>query len=106
MMIDNFEVFIEYKNKDLETVNTRKYTLPNYLSSMSNDIKRVLMDLEEYLNNTYGEKDQWPDEAKTMFKKIRNKLLNSSNALVRLPQVLYYNGQPCNAATMADLFDK
>lgn len=99
MLIDNFEVIIEFKNKDLETVNKRKYILQDYLNSTSSELKRTLADIENLV-------DDWTEEKEAAFKKIRSKILNVSNSLVRLPQNLYYKGKSCSETSIAELFDR
>ena len=102
MLIDNFEVIIEYKNRALETVNKRKYTLSDYLHGNSTTLKRALMDVEIAL----GPREQWTEEVSNAFQNIRSKLLDVSNALVRLPENLYYSGERCNETNVAKLLDK
>lgn len=97
--MDNYTVNIQFKNKDLETVATRSYTLSNYCEELRFNVMKTIMDVENAFYELQGEKGkrQWDDDTLAMFNRIRHNLLNTANNIQRLPSNLYHNGRNINA---------
>lgn len=88
---DVLGVAVEYKNKEMETICAKKYTLNEYTSLISLDIKRIIMDVEDlvYLLEGGASKDEWSPTAIKSFARIRHKLLDRAGDIERLTDSLY-----------------
>ena len=93
--MSDWKVKIEYKNEKLETVVEKEYDFVQYTELLQMELKRVIMDVEDafYAFSGNKQKEDWDDDMKERFKRIRHKLLDQANAVKRLPQNLYHNGQ-------------
>ena len=91
--MSDFNVKIEYKNKDLETVVEKEYSFIDYTEMLNIELKRILMDVEDAFYYFSGkQKSEWSPEMSEKFNKIRHKLLDQANAIKRLPENLSYRG--------------
>lgn len=94
-MIQDYTVAVEmrdfYGNKTGENV----YTLRDYATMLSWDIKRTLMEVENTIKDMQGgkRKQEWTPEVKNAFGKIRHRLLDEANAVERLPSTMRKDGR-------------
>lgn len=102
--MSDFIVKIEYKNKDLETVVEKEYDFISYTSMLYMNLMGILREIEDafYEVNQGKQKQDWTPETAERFKKIRNKLLDESNAIRRLPENLSYKGVPADQVTLGE----
>lgn len=91
-------VKIEYKNENLETVVEKEYDFVAYTELIQQGIKKVISDVEDAFYTLTGNKskEEWNEETAVQFKRIRNRLLDYSNDIKRLPVTLSHNGQSPN----------
>lgn len=75
-MGDDMIVKVSYKDRDLNTVKEREYTLRNYASMLRVDVQKVIVDIENAMYRLSGNrtKDEWDDGTRLLFSKIRHKL--------------------------------
>lgn len=106
--MSDFKVVIEYKNKDLETVVEKEYSLIDYTEMLNLELKRTLMDIEDafYYFTGNKQKSDWSPEATEKFNKIRHKILDQANAVKRLPENLSYHGVKATAMTFSEFLAK
>lgn len=106
--MSDFKVVIEYKNKDLETVVEKEYSLVDYTEMLNLELKRTLMDIEDafYYFTGNKQKSDWSPEATEKFNKIRHKILDQANAVKRLPENLSYHGVKATAMTFSEFLAK
>lgn len=92
--MSDWTVKIEYKNKNLETVVEKEYDFVQYSEMLNLELKRIIMDIEEafYAFSGNKQKKDWDPEMTERFKKIRHKILDQANAILRLPNNLSYKG--------------
>lgn len=91
--MSDWTVKIEYKNENLETVVEKEYDLISYTAMLHLELMRLIMEIEEsFCALTGKDKDDWDEETKARFKKIRHKMLDQANAIRRLPQNLTFQG--------------
>lgn len=107
----DYTVRTEFMNRDTGERYTRVYPLSSYCQNVSFELKQVLYEAESafYRIENYKDRDQWSEESKDSFAKIRKKLLNHINGIARLPSELCYQGIPCNSVPaskiLADMID-
>lgn len=103
--MSDFKVNIEYKNKQMQTVNEREYEFSQYTEMLQLELMRVIMDVEDAFYQLQGnvQKDNWSPLASELFQKIRHKLLDQANAIKRLPSTLNYKGVPCDAKNLSEV---
>lgn len=92
--MSDFVVKIEYKNEDMETVVEKEYDFIQYTEMLHFNLMRIIGDIEDafyYLSGNVR-KEEWPQELKDRFKKIRHKMLDQANDIKRLPKTLSYKG--------------
>jgi len=106
--MSDFKVVIEYKNKNLETVVEKEYTLSDYTEMLSLELKRSLMDIEDafYYFTGNKQKSDWSPEVVEKFNKIRHKILDQANAVKRLPENLSYRGVKATAVPFSEFLAK
>ena len=102
--MSDWKVTIEYKNQDLETVVEKEYDFISYTSMLYMNLMGILKEIEDafYDMNQGKQKQDWTPESMEKFKKIRNKLLDESNSIRRLPQNLSHDGMKANQVTMGE----
>lgn len=101
--MDDFSVTIDYKNKNLEQISEKTYSLQEYVEMLKLEIMRVIMDVEDVFYSMYGQKKEWSKEVTASFQKIRHKLLDNANAIERLPQKLKMYNIPCISRNFRDI---
>ena len=70
------KIIIEYKNKDLETVNIQEYSLEDYCLLLSQKQKSLLYQIEDYVAGNIS------------FKSLRHHILDIAGEIKRLPENL------------------
>lgn len=93
-MLDDYTVNIVYKNRSMENVSQRTCLFADYCQDQKLNLMHVITDVENAFYAMQGDKgkDEWSQEALDSFQRIRHKLLDSANSIVRLPQTLHYKG--------------
>lgn len=97
-MLKDYTVNIVYKNRALENVNQKNYSLVDYCQEQKLNLMHVITDIENafYTMQAEKSKDEWSPETTEAFMRIRHKLLDAANSIVRLPQNLQYKGVSIN----------
>lgn len=105
--MNDFQVKIEYRNKNLETVVEKEYDFVQYTDMLNLELMRLLMEIEDgfYYCCDYKQKEDWPPAVLERFKKIRHKMLDEANAIKRLPDNLYVKGVKANQITIGDFLN-
>lgn len=93
-MLNDYTVNIVYKNRSLESVNQKNYPFTDYCQEQKLNLMHVITDVENAFYAMQGDKskDEWSAEAVETFQRIRHKLLDAANSIVRLPQNLQCKG--------------
>lgn len=93
-MLNDYTVNIVYKNRSLESVSQKSYPLSDYCQEQKLNLMHVITDVENafYTLQEDRSKDEWTPEAVETFQRIRHKLLDAANSIVRLPQNLQFKG--------------
>lgn len=106
--MSDWTVKIEFKNENLETVVEKEYNFIQYTDMLQLELKRVIMDIEDsfYAFSGNKQKEDWDDDMKQRFKKIRHKLLDQANAIKRLPQTLTHDGHSASEISATEFFTK
>ena len=101
-------VKIEYKNKDLETVLEKEYDFISYTEMLNMEMMRIIMEVEDAFYTFSGNKrkEDWTPEMKDRFRKFRHKMLDTANAIKRLPDTLTYKGIKANQMSIAEFIEK
>ena len=86
----NLGVKVTYRNRDLEQVYTKTYSLNEYTEMLHADLLRLVTDIEDlcYTVNNGKPKEDWSDETFTAFNKIKHKLLDNAGDIGRIPENL------------------
>lgn len=81
-------VQVVYRNKDMDPVYTKTYSLKEYTDMLRADLLRLVTDVEDlcYAANGNREKTEWSDETFEGFNKIKHKLLDKAGDIARLPE--------------------
>ena len=105
--MSDWTVKIEYKNKNLETVVEKEYDFISYTEMLDLELKRLIMEIEDAFYVFSGkQKEEWTEDMKERFQKIRHKMLDQANAIRRLPQNLSYKGTKADQITMGEYLNK
>ena len=106
--MSDFNVKIIYKNRDLETVVEKNYDFISYTEMVNTELMRLIAEIEDafYYFSGNKQKDDWPDELKERFSKIRHKMLDQANAIKRLPENLSYKGIRANQIPLSEYLVK
>lgn len=93
-VLNDYTVNIVFKNRSLESVNQRSYSLADYCQEQKLNLMHIITDVENAFYDMQGNKskDDWSPEAMNMFQHIRHRLLDSANSIERLPRNLHYKG--------------
>ena len=80
-------VKITYRDKDLQPVYTKTYTLDEYADAIRSDLQSLVGDAETlgYIANHNKPKEEWNDESFAVFSRIKHKLLDKAGEIGRLP---------------------
>ena len=101
---DDLSVVTDIRNRNGEFIEQRNDRFVTYTNMLSLEIKRIITDIEDVFYDCQGgkDKDHWDSEAQQKFSKLRHKLLDTANAIDRLPKNLRYKGLSCNSVPAAD----
>jgi len=104
--MSDWTVKIEFKNENLETIVEKEYDFIQYTDMLQLELKRIIMDIEDafYMFSGNKQKDDWDEDLKQRFRKIRHKLLDQANAIKRLPQTLTHDGHSPNEVNAGTYF--
>lgn len=104
-MNKDFTVEIQYLNKDLEEIKRKSFLFSEYVGMLELEVKRMILDIEDafYKFEDGKQKEEWSEEAKRDFNKIRHKLLDVGNSIGRLPKTLHYKGVSCSEAKLSEV---
>lgn len=93
-MLNDYTVTITIKNKDMESVSERTYSLASYCKEMKNNLARIINDVETVLDVLHDGrgKEEWNPDALQRFTVIRRNLLNAANNIERLPGNMRFRG--------------
>lgn len=102
--MSDWKVNIEYKNENMETVVEKEYDFIDYTAMVSQELLKVLWDIENafYVFSGNKKKEDWTPEEKERFGKIRHKMLNQINAIKRLPNTLSYKNIHANTMSFGE----
>ena len=80
-------VQVVYRNKDMEPVYSKTYSLKEYTDMLRTDLLRLVTDVEDlcYAANGNKDKEEWSDATFAAFNKIKHKLLDKAGDIGRLP---------------------
>lgn len=103
-MLNDYTVNIVYKNRTLEPVTQKAYSLTDYCQEQKLHLMHIIADVENAFYNMQDNKSKEDWDAKVMvdFQHIRHKLLDTANSIERLPKNLFYKGQNVDAVNSAD----
>ena len=104
----DYTVKTEFVNKETGERFSQVFPFDAYCNNLSYQLKQVLYEVENafYRSENYKDRDQWDEETKDAFVKIRKKLLNGINGIARLPNTLCYQGHSCNSLTGGEFIAK
>lgn len=103
-MLRDFTVHVDYKNKLLEDVDSKSYPLNVYCQELRTKLMHTIMDVENVFYGYQGNraKEDWDCESAESFQRIRHKLLDTANAIDRIPNNLCYKGTNINTMKTSD----
>lgn len=90
--LDDIDVLVEFRNRDLEKTGERRYAIKEYAEYLQGNLERILCDVENAMRLAHKEPDYDPRKDET-FLHIRKNILNASNAIARLPSNIRCNGE-------------
>lgn len=104
-MLNDFTVMVNYYNKETGASAKQVYDFNEFAVHHSYQLKRLIDEIELVFSKTEGttNKDLWKESTRSAFNRLRQKLLNSANAIERLPKTLCYQGVPCNNVKVSEL---
>lgn len=81
-------VQVVYRNKDLDPVYSKTYTLQEYTDMLKTDLMRLITDVENlcYAVNDNKAKEEWSEDTFQAFLKIKHKLLDKAGEIKRIPE--------------------
>ena len=81
-------VQVVYRNKDLDPVYSKTYTLQEYTDMLKTDLMRLITDVENlcYAVNDNKAKEEWNEDTFQAFLKIKHKLLDKAGEIKRIPE--------------------
>ena len=105
--MDSLGVKITYRNEKLEPVYERTYSLQEYADMVRMDLLRLITDVEElvYEMNDGKPREEWTDQSKAIFCKVKHKLLDKAGDIGRLPQNIFELHQRSLTDLVADMVD-
>ena len=97
MGADELCVKVTYKNKDMQPVYSKTYTLEEYTDMLRADLMKLVSDVENlcYVANDNKPKDEWSDDTFSLFCLIKHKLLDKAGDIGRIPENIVYQ-EPLN----------
>ena len=107
-MDSDYTVKVEYYNKQTGQKEQRVYPFTGYINNMAFELKQVFYEIENlfYKIEGYKERDNWSEESKNAFAKIRKKMLDNINNIARLHSTLCYKGIPCGSMPAGEMMAK
>lgn len=83
-------VTVVYRNKDMEPVYEKRYSLQDYTEMLRADLLRIISDVEDMVYDLSGNtsKSEWPDKTWNEFCRIKHKLLDKAGEVQRIPDNL------------------
>lgn len=86
----NLGVKVTYRNRALEDVYTKTYSIEEYTDMLRADLLRLVTDIEDlcYTVNGGKPKEEWTDDTFVAFTKIKHKLLDKAGDIGRMPDNL------------------
>lgn len=107
----NIGVKVVYRNKDLEPIYERSYSLKEYTDMIRSDQLRLITDVEDmvYRANDNKPKTEWSSELWEDFCRIKHKLLDKAGDIGRLPENVFLSNQeefPSLTEFVANIVDK
>ena len=90
MNVNELGVTVTYRDKNLQPVYSKTYTIKEYSDMLRADLLRLVTDIEDlcYAANENKAKEEWSDETFVLFNKIKHKLLDKAGDIGRLPSNL------------------
>lgn len=81
-------VRVVYRNKNMEPVYSKTYSIAEYTEMLRTDLLRLVTDIEDlcYAANKNKPKEEWSDETFSAFNKIKHKLLDKAGDIGRIPE--------------------
>ena len=104
----NLKARVEYKNRNLETVQVCEYPFQDYVDMISLDLKKIITDVEDliYMMNGNRPKNEWSEAEIILFNRIKHKILDKAGEVGRLPQCLFDANSIVEINTPASFWDK
>lgn len=97
-------VKVTYRNREMEQLYTKTYSLQEYTEMLRVDLMRLVTDIEDlcYTVNGGKDKEEWSDETFTAFNKIKHKLLDKAGDIGRIPENMVQRiSMPMNEAILS-----
>lgn len=84
--VNGIYVKITYRDKDLQPIYTKTYTLDEYADAIRSDLQNLVGEVETlgYIANNNKAKEEWSDESFAVFSRIKHKLLDKAGEIGRL----------------------
>lgn len=107
-MNKDFTVSVNCYAQNMRSVGKKTYDFSEYAEMIGGDLKRIIADVEDvfYRQQDGRSKEDWDESALLNFDRIRRKLLDSANAVCRLPKTLNYKGVPCDSMKASEMLAK
>ena len=88
MKPEDIKVKINYRNKNMDIVDTQEYSFDLYCGKLSRDIINMLSSIESFFNAQYIEGNISDD---MFYRQIRHRLFDIAGAVKRIPENLEMN---------------
>lgn len=104
-MVKDFTVKVDTRTRDGAVMNTHVYPFDEYTDWLSMKLKQMIRQVEDLCLQTENQapREQWSKETEQRFTALRKSILDSANAVGRLPETLCYQGIPCNYITTGEM---
>jgi hypothetical protein len=80
MNIDNVKVKVDYKNENLDIVDTEQYDIDLYCQKLSDDVIKVLSDIEGLFLSK-----EIPIDSSNFYRQLKHKIFDVAGSIKRLP---------------------
>ena len=103
--MDNYTVRVTYRNKDMEPVDIREYPFKQYCHILRANCLKCLEHIENQFAQYEGttNKRDWDKENLAEYESVRKALLNIGNAIDRMPDSFYINGNNINSVPVSSV---
>lgn len=101
----DYNVHIAYRDKAMNVISEREYTLSEYCDLFRFDLLRIIGDVQNSFISAFGQKENWPQEVSKQFQLIRHKLLDKGGQIQRLPDNIHTGKPVMKNGTFADLIN-